>query len=281
MLISGQSSKSKIRFAFADATQAARDLASNHLSGPAASQALAEGLAAVSLLGADLGTPEEAVTLRLETNGPIASLLVEATFEGTLRGYTGKKILNDFDGLPSPSMDAVFGTEGTCGIMVSLPGRMLSQSTTRVAPPRPARAVENYYTIAAQRSVAVAVSVRSGEKGIASARGFLVELMPGADAAEFNRLAGEIAAPGFAARLDGAESADALLGSLDFGETPEQDGRQLRFACRCSHEKALATLQALPKEERAELAARGKPIDIYCHMCGKCHTVAPEEIGLS
>lgn len=277
MLVSGQSKKSKMRFVFADATQAARDLASNHLAGPAASQALAEGLAAVSLLGADLGTPQEAVTLRLETNGPIATLLVEATFEGTLRGYTGKKILNDFDGLPEQDMDAVFGTEGTCGVMVSLPGRMLSQSTTRVAPPRPARAVENYYAIAAQRSVAVAVSVRGGGKGIASARGFLVELMPGADAAEFARLSGEMSAPGFAARLDAAEGAAALLDSLNFGEVPERDERELRFACRCSREKAIATLQALPPEERAELVARGKPIDIYCHMCGKCHTVRPEE----
>lgn len=277
MLVSGQSKKSKMRFVFADATQAARDLASNHLAGPAASQALAEGLAAVSLLGADLGTPQETVTLRLETNGPISSLLVEATFEGTLRGYTGKKILNDFDGLPEQDMAAVFGTDGTCGVMVSLPGRMLSQSTTRVAPPRPARAVENYYAIAAQRSVAVAVSVRGGGKGIASARGFLVELMPGTDAAEFARLSGEMSAPGFAARLDAAESAAALLDSLNFGEVPERDERELRFACRCSREKAIATLQALPPEERAELVARGKPIDIYCHMCGKCHTVRPEE----
>lgn len=277
MLVSGQSKKSKMRFVFADATQAARDLASNHLAGPAASQALAEGLAAVSLLGADLGTPQEAVTLRLETNGPISSLLVEATFEGTLRGYTGKKILNDFDGLPEQDMAAVFGTDGTCGVMVSLPGRMLSQSTTRVAPPRPARAVENYYAIAAQRSVAVAVSVRGGGKGIASARGFLVELMPGADAAEFARLSGEMSAPGFTARLDAAEGAAALLDLLNFGEVPERDERELRFACRCSREKAIATLQALPPEERAELVARGKPIDIYCHMCGKCHTVRPEE----
>lgn len=275
MLVSGQSKESNVRFVFADATQAARDLAASHLAGPAASQALAEGLAAVSLLGADLGTPQEAVTLRIESNGPIASLLVEATFEGTLRGYTGKKILNDFDGLPSQDMDAVFGTEGTCGVMVSLPGRMLSQSTTRVAPPRPAKALESYYATAAQRSVAVAVSVRNGGKGIASARGFLVELMPGSDAGEFARLSSEIADAGFAARLDSAESAAALLDSLRFGEVPERDERALRFACRCSHEKALATLQALPPEERAELVARGKPIDIYCHMCGKCHTIRP------
>lgn len=251
------------RAVVADATQAARDLASNHLAGPAASRALAEGLVAVSLLSADLGTPQEAATFQLSTDGPIGSLLVEATFEGTLRGYTAKKILNDFDGAPGAGMDAVFGAMGVCNVMVSLPGKVLSQSGARVPGPRPGRALEAYYLAGAQREVKVRVDVAADADGrIALARGALVERMPGSDPAEFAAFGRDV-------------GMDALMNS------PAPDGagvRPLRFACRCSYGKALATLRALPADERRELAARGTPVDIYCHMCGKCHSVKPEDI---
>jgi len=44
----------------------------------------------------------------------------------------------------------------------------------------------------------------------------------------------------------------------------------LRFACRCSPERALSTLAALSDEERKSLPPT---IDITCHMCGKTFTV--------
>lgn len=253
----------RTRVVAADVTAAARDLASNHLAGPVAASALAEGLAAVSLLSADLGTPQEAVTFQLSTDGPIGSVLVEATFEGTLRGYTARKILNELDGKSPADMDAAFGAMGVCNVMVSLPGRILSQSGARVPNPRPGRALEAYYLAAAQREVSVAVSVEAGaDGGIAVARGVLLERMPGSDPAEYEELR----------RAGGMDGIFAAAASV-------RDSRRLRFACRCSHEKALATLRALPADERGELVARGKPVDIYCHMCGKCHVIGQQELA--
>jgi len=268
----------KVRLVFADATKAARDLASSHLAGPAASEALAEGLAAAALLCADLGTPQEAATLQLKTDGPISSLLVEATFEGTLRGYTGKKILNDFDGDEKIDMDAVFGGQGSCNVMVSLPGSILSQSATSVVPPRPAHALGQYYGLGAQRPVAVAIAVRRDAGGLACVRGFLAEKMPGCDEAEFGAVAAAVTGEGFKDRLSGAADAAALCGELAAGGIVAPETRPLRFACRCSHAKAVAALRALPEEERREMAARGADIDIFCHMCGKCHTIKAGEI---
>lgn len=278
ILISGKSGKSGIRFVFADATAASRDLASNHLAGPAAARALAEGLSAAAVLAADLGTPLEAATIQIHTQGPISSLLVESTFEGTLRGYTGKKILPDFDEEESPDMDAVFGPMGSCNIMVSLPGKILSQSSLAVANPRPANVLREFYASAAQRPVAMATAVRAELSAVTCARGILFERMPDSDPVEFDRLAGAVAAAGFQDALAGAASAAELLEKLSFEECGEPSTRPIRFACRCSREKALASLMALPEDERRELAARTTPVDIYCHMCGKCHTFQPAEL---
>lgn len=273
ILVYGKSASSGIRFVFADATAAARDLASNHLAGPAAARALAEGVAAAATLSADLGTPQEAATIQIHSQGPISSLLVESTFEGTLRGYTGKKILPEFDEAESPDMDAVFGPIGNCNVMVSLPGKILSQSSMAVPDPRPAAVLKAFYDTAAQRPVAIAAACSAECCSITCARNLLFERMPDSDAAEFERLSAAISGSGFPAILAAAGSCAELLGKLSFGDCGEPETRPIRFACRCSAEKALATLQALPEDERRQLAEGGKPIDIYCHMCGKCWTV--------
>lgn len=278
MLTIGQT-PGKNRIVFADCLQAARALASSHLAGPAATQALAEGLAAVSLISADLGTPQEAVTFQLQTDGPIGSLLVEATFEGTLRGYTGKKLLPDFDEVLAPDLDAIFGADGTCNVIVSLPGSIISQSTVRLASPRPARALAQYCLAASQRQVAVRIATRlDGSHTLAFARGLLVELMPGSDRDEFARITSEMDSADFIERLASGDPQGLFLAPGVCGAFSGAERRDLRFACRCSREKALAALQALPAEERAEMASRGHPVDIYCHMCGKCHTFAPDEL---
>ena len=244
------------RCVMAECSQAARDLASSHLAGPTASAALAEGLVAVSLLSADLGTTGEAVTLYIQCDGPLGSMLVEATYEGTLRGYTAKKILNDLDGRAEASrsdaarqdaLSTAFGATGTATVMASLPGKALAA----------------YYAEGSQREVKVGIAVTLDAEGrVATARGVLLERMPGSDPAEFAALEPLATAEG--RKVEGLE--DATI-------------RPLRFACRCSREKALATLRALPAEERRELAARTAPIDIYCHMCGKCHSFSPGEVG--
>lgn len=267
-----------IRFVFADVTDSARELARSHLAGPAAAEALAEGLVAVAILGADLAQPEETVSLYMKTEGPIESLLVEASFEGALRGFTGKKILGDFDGEADPNMNAVFGASGDVHIMRSLPGRVLSQSGLQQRNPRPVSAASMYFSMAAQRPVEIASCVLPGADGPDLARGFLVELLPDGDKTVFNRVVSELRQRPFSDSLEAASGAQALCAELGLGDVVADPPRPQRFSCRCSRQKALDTLRSLSAEEREAMKKQGRSIDIFCHMCGKCHTFQPGEL---
>ena len=61
-----------------------------------------------------------------------------------------------------------------------------------------------------------------------------------------------------------------LLGQLGLGAAELRRTTPLKFACRCSPERAAAMLAALSAEER-----RGLPdkVDITCHMCGRTFSV--------
>lgn len=267
-------SATKIAVLCADCTTAAGQLARGHLSGPTASHYLAEALAGVALLGAETAQEAETVTFRLDCPGPLEGFLVECTAAGTLRGYTKKKILNDFDGLGSPKDAQVLGESGTFEIIRSIPGAILSSGTVATAWKRDAVAagLDAYFGQSLQRRVYTAVAASVGDDGVPLfARGLLAECPPDGDTAAFAQVA-DVFASGAAARAlaSGAAAPRTLLKKLGLPQAEIRRTRPLSFACRCSAARAAAMVAAIPPDERAALPPT---LDITCHMCGRTWTV--------
>lgn len=267
-------SATKIAVLCADCTTAVGQLARGHLSGPTASHYLAEALAGVALLGAETAQEAETVTFRLDCPGPLEGFLVECTAAGTLRGYTKKKILNDFDGLGAPKDAQVLGENGTFEIIRSIPGAILSSGTVATAWKKDAVAagLDAYFGQSLQRRVQTAVAASVGDDGVPLfARGLLAECPPDGDAAAFAQVAA-VFASGAATRAlaSGAAAPRTLLKKLGLPQAEIRRTRPLSFACRCSAERAAAMVAAIPPGERAALPPT---LDITCHMCGRTWTV--------
>lgn len=267
----------KLAVVLCDCTAAAGELARAHLSGQTASTYLAQALAGVSLLGVETSRPDETVTFRLDCPGPLEGFLVEATTAGTLRGYTKKKILNDFDGLGAPKDAAIVGDTGTFEIIRSIPGAILGSGTVAVSFAKKgvsavAQGLDEFFTLSLQRRVRTAVVSAAGDDDVpVYARGLLVECPPDGDVEAFARVAEAFASGSIAKALaTGMAAPRTLLKKLGLAQAEIRRTAPLSFACRCSAERAREMLAALPAEERATLPAS---IDITCHMCGRTWTV--------
>ncbi len=246
----------KVAVTVVDVTGAAQDLARAHLCGPTAAHYLAKGLAAAALLGAETSEPDETVVVQLKCTGPLGGLNVECTHEGTLRGYTEKKVLDDFDGLGKPKDKAVLGD---CQIQVtrSVPGRILSQGISNSLDGYLAGSLQRKATIQLEASV-------SDDVEILEARGVLVEELP--DGANTGVLGVRFKSLAVAERN--------LLKQLGLERAELKKSMPLVFKCRCSPERAAATLAALGDAERKTLPP---VIDITCHMCGKTYSIRTKE----
>lgn len=235
-----------------DVTSAARELSNHHLSGQTSAYYLAKSLAAVALLGAETSQELESVSLQLKCLGPLGGVYVECTANGELRGYTEKKILDKFDG------DGVFDDEAVIGqsriqVVRSVPGRILSRGI--------AESLEAYFAESLQRRVKTALSVKMDDQGdILYAGGIMVELLPDAPAGEVPT------PPQYSGELDGKE----MLFMLNLPQAELKRSMPLKFACRCSPERAIAAISALPEEERSQMP---ESVDVTCHMCGRTFTV--------
>ena len=269
---------SRLSVVVVDCVQAAAELARAHLSGPAASSYLAQALAGVALLGSETSQADETVTFRLACPGPLEGFLVECTEKGTLRGYTNKKILNDFDGGTFKDA-AVLGATGTVEVIRSIPGTVLSSGSTATAfaleggAGYVSRALDAYFAQSLQRRVRVLVLGRAGEDGVPTlARGLMVECAPDGDVAAFDRVAALFDDGTAMKALGGALLSErTLLKKIGLAQAEIRSTAPLAFACRCSAARAEEMLASLPPEARRDLPPS---IDVTCHMCGRTWTVS-------
>lgn len=242
----------KVAVTIVDVATAAQQLARAHLCGPTSAHYLAKALAAAALLGSEMSEDDETLILQMKCKGPLGGFNVECTAAGTLRGYTEKKILDDFDGLGAPDDRKVVGAR-QIQVTRSVPGRILSQGISN--------SLDGYLAGSLQRKAVIHLEAAvSDEVEVLAARGVMVEELP--DAKPSGVLS--VALAGL------TRSSRAILADLGLAHAERRRTTPLAFACRCSPERAAAMLAALSPDERAALPPT---IDVTCHMCGKIHTI--------
>ena len=241
----------KVAVTIVDVTEAAQALARGHLCGPTSAYYLTKALAAVSLLGAETSEKDETVILQMKCSGPLGGFNVECTSEGTLRGYTEKKILDAFDGLGTPKDKMVLGDK-QFQITRSVPGRILSQGI--------AATLDGYLVGSLQRKACIYLEAAvNDEVEIPEARGVLVESLPDSKAMVSAFIPEKMSV-----------ASRNILTQMGLPRAELRKTTPLTFACRCSPDRAIAMLGALSDEEKKELPPT---LDITCHMCGKIFTV--------
>ena len=267
----------KVAVTIVDVTSAAQELARGHLAGPTSTHFLTEALASVALLGAEMSETDETVILQMKCKGPLGGFNVECTSEGTLRGYAEKKVLDDFDGLGKPDARKVIGA-AQYQVTRSVPGCILSQGIST--------SIDGYLAGSLQRKACIRTEVAvSDEVEVLGARGVMVEILPDSKLGSLGTLGsiGSLGTEGTVGLTDPllplldtkgpvrlSVASRNILKQLGLENAELRKTTPLKFACRCSPDRAIAMLAALSDEERRTLPPA---IDITCHMCGKTFTV--------
>ncbi len=241
----------KVAVTIVDVTGAAQALARGHLCGPTSAYFLAKALAAAALLGAETSEADEVVSIQMKCSGPLGGFNVECTADGALRGYTERKTLDGFDGLGKPDAKKVVG-ERRVQVTRSVPGRIISQGISN--------SLDGYLAGSLQRKACVYLEASvTDEVEILEARGVMVEALPDSSASVTDYVPEKLSV-----------ASRNLLKKLGLERAELRKTTPLRFACRCSPERAAAMLGALGPGERANLPPT---VDVTCHMCGRTFTV--------
>ena len=273
-------------------TNTAAEAARRHKTTHTVSAALGRTLTGTLLLGA-WQKEFDRLTVRIECDGPVGGITVEANKLGQVRGYArepradelilddGSYILNEQGKF---SVRSIIG-EGMLNVSYESGFDIgLHREPYRGAVPlQTGELGEDFaYYLAKSEQIPSAVSLgvlvrarESGETFVEAAGGVMVQVMPGADESVVAAIESSIGKNLSTTDLirDGARPIDLLRAALGDIEFEVLEEREVGFACTCSYERAASLVASIEAGELEEMLREDKGAALTCHFCNETYRI--------
>jgi len=258
------------------ATEMAREVCSKHECSPMASIALGRAVMATALLanGRDEG---ETLQLRILGDGPIGSIIAEASSALQCRGMVGNATV---DAPTIPELVGV-GEEATLRVTRTHPfWKRPYTGTIQLQNGEIAEDVVQYLATSEQTPASMGLSVEWDDEAnqVKHAEGWLVTLLPGWDEGEVGVV----------------ETNIRNFGKIEASDLPRPDAicqhlmRELRgefqteqkpyFQCKCSKSRLAGAVMMLGKTEVLRILKEKEDVTAKCDWCGESLSLSVDEV---
>lgn len=250
-----------------------------------ATAALGRTMTAGLLLASSMKKEDSRVNIRVEGNGPLGSILVDAGLDGTVRGY----VQNPAVELPPNSkgkldVGGAVGKEGYLYVIRDVGYGFPYSSTVELISGEIGDDIANYLVTSEQTPSALLLGVFVGEGGVTAAGGLLMQVLPKAarDQSLVELLESRIAhLSGFTPLLRAGKSLneimEEILGDLGLSIFPET--QMVRFDCRCSFNRVLGALKMLGVAELQDMIEKDEGAEAICQFCGEVYQASETELN--
>jgi molecular chaperone Hsp33 len=249
-----------------------------HAPGPTGAVALSRACVAALLMGSTLKGRQQ-VGLQFSGDGPLGELYALADSKGRVRATVA-----------APKADVPLTRNGVnlakgigMGRLTIL--RKLDENAAPYTGVIPivygtiAQDLAEYYTTSEQLPSAFALSERFDEKGLVSAGGLLVQMLPESDAADAEAMESALAGlPPVSQFLAEGGTAEELVRRFD----PDADIKiryPVEYFCPCERERYARALITLGVDELTQMRDEMEVVEAECHFCGTRYQFNQEEMG--
>lgn len=251
-----------------------------HKTAPVVTAALGRLLTAAAMMGKTLKNEGDLLTLQIEGEGPVKTVLATADRNGLVKGYPGVSIV-DLPLKPNGKLD-VSGAIGS-GTLTVLRDNGEGEpyvSRTELVSGEIAEDITNYYAVSEQTPTVCALGVLiDRDYSVKSSGGFILQLLPGADDETISALEENLKKVQNVSSLfehtSNEEIANMLMENIPFHVT---DGWRGEYYCNCSKERTEKVLLSLGQKELIGLIEEGGPVELCCHFCDSKYQFTPEDI---
>lgn len=266
-------------------TQLAQVTRQRHQLSYVATAALGRAMSAGLLLVSSMKRPQSRVNLRIQGDGPLGGLLVDAGLDGTVRGYvdhpTVEILPNDAGGL---DVGGAIGKTGRLTVVRDVGYGQPHSSTVELVSGEIGEDVTSYLATSEQTPSALVLGVLMGIDGVEASGGLLLQVMPKAarDESLITLLESRMAQlTDFSSQLRSHKNLPAIIEALvgDLGLTRLPRAQPVQFRCPCSHSRMLGALKMLGTTELHEMVREDHGAEAICHFCNEAYTVSEQELS--
>ena len=283
-LIRATAAESGIRAVGVITTRLTEEARQRHKLSWVASAALGRTMAAGLLLASSMKTPESRINIRVQGNGPLGGVLVDAGLDGTVRGYVDNPSI---ELLPNKigklDVGKAVGNQGYLYIVRDVGYGYPYSSTVELVSGEIGDDITHYLVTSEQTPSALILGVFVDTEGIQAAGGLLLQVMPKAaiDEELVQTLESRIASlSGFTPLLRSGKTLpeifQQLLGDMDLNILPER--QIVRFHCSCSLERVLGALKMFGVEELKDMIEKDKGAEATCEFCGEVYQASQQDL---
>ena len=248
---------------------------------PTACAALGRTLCAASLLGQAMKEEDASLTIRINGGGPIGSVVAVSDSAGNMRGYVDAprcELPLRADG--KLDVGGAVGRDGMLTVSRDLGLREPYIGSVALVSGEIAEDMTAYLLESEQVPSACALGVLvDTDRTIRAAGGFLVQLMPGADASLIDRLEENIFLMDQLTTVLDEDGERALFEQVLKGfDWHEVGSYPVAYRCPCTRERVERALTVIEPEELGEIAAEGKDVSVSCQFCDRVYVFTPREL---
>ena len=277
-VIRGILNEGKVRVFFADISNSCKEICELHNCTPVVSDALSRLLGVGAIMG-DM-QKDGRLTLRIDSCGPIKLMLVDASADGTIRGF----VANPDADVPLTERNTLdvskaVGELGFITVIKDLGMKQNFSSQIELQSGSIGDDFSMYFRESEQVPSLVAVGSVIGRDGLVSKAGALIiQLMPGSDEVDFQYVErlGSILPP-MSEILKVEATMEEKLQEL-IPEIEILGSKDVRFKCSCSKEKIVASIATLHEDEIKEMIAEGHDFETRCEFCSRTYNITQSDL---
>jgi molecular chaperone Hsp33 len=277
-LIKALARKGRVRVYIACTTKVANDAILTHDLWPSAASVLGKTLTIGLLMGSML-KGEEALTIKIDGNGPIGVVVVDSNSKGEVRGYVGHPHVH-FSRENSLDDVTTLGYNGYIDIIKDLKLKDLYQSTVPLQTGDLAKDFTFYFASSEQTPTLTSLGTVINEDNTAElCGGIIIQLMPDAREEDIEFL--EFKTPilsKFSELLSEYKDLKMIL-KLIFGDDCKTlEKMDVSYHCNCSKDKFARGIASLGSAEIQDIIKTDEKAEVICHYCRKQYIYSKDDL---
>lgn len=272
----------KVNIVCANTSYLVEQARKTHDLSPVATAALGRTLTIASIMGINMKDTKDSLTIQVKGDGPLGSIVVVANNFPKVKGYVQNPLVD----LPlnrEGKLD-VGGAVGKSGFLNVIKDIGLKEPYIGMVPIVSGEIAEdftNYFATSEQLPSVVALGVLVDQKGVKSAGGYRLTLMPDATEVEIEKIEEAIKkVKPISKMLDEHLSLEEIAKIVTQDEEVKivEENIIPVYECNCNKEKFERGLVSLGKEELQNIIKEQEKIETICHFCNKEYHFSKEEL---